>query len=889
MEQPHGGLRQPVPGFDKKPRRRGLTGSRESGLSEREVLHSLIAREAAAEGIVLLKNEGGLLPLKRGERIALYGGLHTLKGGTGSADVNERKTLSIHEGLVQAGFVITTEPWLVLCEEAYEEARAKWKDLIYDKMRSESLPFHKAYFDTVFHMPCGPLPEPTFMRSDDARLAVFVLARTAGEGRDRRAEAGDYYLSDEEAVFLRELALHYTDMALVINSGGPVDLSFSDSLPALRSIVLLGQAGQECGAALADVLSGTAVPSGRLSDTWALRYEDYPNAAYFGPYRKTGLRDEYREGIYVGYRYFDSFGCPCRYGFGFGLSYTEFDIEAEELFIQGDSVCLRVSVQNSGSTWAGKEVVQLYVSPPQSGLAKEFRRLAAFKKTALLAPAEKEVIVLRVPLERLASYDEGRSAWILEAGLYGLWLGNSLEASRLAGALSLSRVSVLRQCSEICPLPKDNTETAPRGAEIPYAAIEPPRQALRKREEEWQQRLEAESLPLISIDSLCSSAEREKRPHTDSLCGNTEAEQRQLPPPESPAHEIARALPLSEAARLTVGAFWPEGAGEIGASGFIPGAAGETYGGLTDPPWNLASLVLADGPGGLRLRQSYRVRDGRWLKEADGIELDRAFFAAETHDAFDERRYQFCTAIPTATVLAQTWNPDLVQKTGSLVGEEMNLFEITLWLAPSMNIHRNPLGGRNFEYYSEDPLLTGLIAAALVRGVQDIAGCGAVIKHYACNNQEDNRLASDSRLSERALREIYLKGFEIVVKTARPFAMMSAYNMINSVYAACNYDLCTRTARTEWGFEGIIMTDWMATLLASDGKCSASACIRAGTDLIMPGTEADFDDICRALREGRLSEDELRMAAARIISVILKSNQYENPAPAYPGTPAQGA
>ena len=331
---------------------------------------------------------------------------------------------------------------------------------------------------------------------------------------------------------------------------------------------------------------------------------------------------------------------------------------------------------------------------------------------------------------------------------------------------------------------------------------------------------------------------------------------------------------------MTVGALDGQSRGLIGAAGkSVPGAAAETTSVLSGEPYRVASVVLADGPAGLRLRQSYQVKDGELVESGAIGELEQQFFPKK---AVTEGMtyYQYCTAMPVGTLLAQSWNPALAEELGGMVGREMELFEISLWLAPGMNIHRNPLGGRNFEYYSEDPLLTGKIAAAVTRGVQSVAGCGATIKHFACNNQEEERLNSDSVVSERALREIYLKGFEITVKEAQPMAVMTAYNKINGIYAANNYDLCTEVLRGEWNFAGIVMTDWATTLSAEDGTCSAAGCIAAGNDLIMPGSETDCDSIRRAAESGTLPKEALRDCAYRNIRMILQTNQYEN-APAY--------
>ena len=294
-----------------------------------------------------------------------------------------------------------------------------------------------------------------------------------------------------------------------------------------------------------------------------------------------------------------------------------------------------------------------------------------------------------------------------------------------------------------------------------------------------------------------------------------------------------------------------------------------------EEPWNVASIALADGPAGLRLKKEYQVEDGRIVPTDFLSALEGGFFAAPK-----EKRgtsyYQYCTAIPVGTLLAQTWNLDLVRELGEMIGHEMELFGITLWLAPGMNIHRNPLCGRNFEYYSEDPLLAGMMAASMTLGVQKVPGCGTTIKHYACNNQEDNRMGSDSVLSERTLREIYLKGFEIAIKDAQPMSIMTSYNLINGVHAANCYDTCTRAARDEWGFAGAIMTDWTTTNVQIQGECTAAGCMRAGNDMVMPGMEEDHENIRKELKEGTLDIRELKRGIYNTVNIILQSNQYED-------------
>ena len=340
---------------------------------------------------------------------------------------------------------------------------------------------------------------------------------------------------------------------------------------------------------------------------------------------------------------------------------------------------------------------------------------------------------------------------------------------------------------------------------------------------------------------------------------------------EKDALDFVNTLTEKELIDLAAGDPGKAQGGNLGAAGIsVPGSAGETHRCAIDK--GLASIVLADGPAGLRLMKYYHVNDGSIVTMPFEFSLEGGLFYDDSRELPGERYYQYCTAIPVGTLLAQTWNRALIREVGAMIGTEMEYFGVTLWLAPGMNIHRNPLCGRNFEYYSEDPYVAGTIAAAMTEGVQSNYGCGTTIKHFACNNQEDNRMGSDSVISERTLREIYLKGFEIAVRESQPLSIMTSYNLINGVHAANNYDLCTETARNEWGFKGMIMTDWTTTEV--DEKCTASGCMRAGNDLVMPGCFGDHDNMHKELAEGTLKIEDLKACIARLVSVIWKSNQY---------------
>ena len=844
-----------------KLRKRGYVGTTSTVMSQREKDNAILAREAAAEGFVLLKNEAQTLPLKPGTKIGLYGAgaVRTIKGGTGSGDVNNRYNVNIYDGLKNAGYEITSVEWLEGYDRGYLAARESWKAEIFRKLTEDcNGNFFEAYSTTPFSMPAGAAIDEAAAKEDGAEIAMYVLARIAGENADRRDEAGDYYITEEERARIAALCEAYEKVILVVNTGGLIDLAFTDEFPNITAVLQFVQAGQEGGNALADVISGKVTPSGKLVDSWALDYMDYPNAAYFSHKSGDVYREEYREGIYVGYRYFDTFDVPVRYSFGYGLSYTEFDIKvtgiSKQISAQGKpTLSVSVDVINTGAAYSGKEVVQVYVSCPQGKLPKEFRRLAAFGKTKLLAPGETQSLTLSMELYQLASYSEEQAAWLLETGTYGIWVGNALSTAALCGTFVRDETQVLVQCEHICPL-KESLEE-----------LQPDKAKLEEKQTAWLRKAEERKLPKVQISA--------KELPTETVVYDKLHDQY-----PGRAGEIVDQLSTEELIALATGdPAKDQGASALGSAGqTVPGAAAETVTVAEKAPYYVASIVLADGPAGLRLRSEYQVREDGSIDGGDFLDGFENGYFAEPKESKGIVYHQYCTAIPVGTLLAQSWNLELMHTLGRMIAGEMNEFEVTLWLAPGMNIHRNPLCGRNFEYYSEDPLLAGSMAAAMTQGVQSIPGCGTTIKHFACNNQEDNRMGSDSILSERTLREIYLKGFETAIRSAQPMAMMTSYNLINGVHAANNYDICTKAARDEWGFAGAIMTDWTTTTDSTAGECTAAGCMKAGNDMVMPGDMRDHASIRQALKDGTLDIRELKRCVYHTIKIILQSNQYED-------------
>ncbi|MGM9659694.1 MAG: glycoside hydrolase family 3 protein [Faecousia sp.] len=801
------------------------SGTTNPAVSEREKAHGSLARQIAAEGMVLLKNEG-LLPLKKVPVTLLgSGAVKTVKGGIGSGDVNNRWTVSIYEGLQNAGIPIVSRAWLEEYEACYDVARENWKQQVLEKARTVENCFD-AYSANPFVLPEG---RPV-TREDvaGAKAAIFVISRISGEGKDRRLAAGDYYLSQREQETLRLLNSCKVPTVVILNAGGVIELTdILEECSMIQAVLNISQPGQEAGDAVADVLFGKASPGGRLTATWPKRYEDIPYSDSFSYLNGDLSMEYYREGIFVGYRYFDSFGVEPLFPFGHGLSYTTFETELADVTIEDGKVSLGVRVMNTGSL-SGREVVEIYVSLPQSGIPKEARRLVGFAKTKSLAPGGEETVTVSFDSKAIASFHSLKSCWMVQQGSYGIWVSRSIEDGVLAAVLEVAQDTVIEETTPCFPLPE------------PMEELDAP-EKIRQQEQAWLSDAKTRGVPVYAF--VPAKVVRAFAPR-----------------------HYAENQPLEKLIPLLYGNI-TEGASTLGFAGIrVPGSAGETSEAL-EAEYGVKSLIMADGPAGLRLRQSYEV--DRETDRVYGVgvfgSLENGFLEPMTYHENADLYYQYCTAFPVGTALAQTWDVDLMVEFGKAIAVEMQEFHVDMWLAPGMNIQRNPLCGRNFEYFSEDPLLAGAAAAAVTMGVQSRKGCGVTIKHFSGNNQEDNRMGVDCQISRRALREIYLRNFEIAVKSSSPKAIMTSYNLINGVHSANRKDLCTTVAREEWGFDGILMTDWYTTV-PEDGS-TPWMCADAGNDIIMPGNPQDAANIRQAVKEGLLSEEAVRACAGRIIDL----------------------
>lgn len=833
----------------------GVVGNEESAL---EAANRKLAKKAAKEGFVLLKNDGAL-PVTA-QKVALYGmgARMTVKGGLGSGSVEERYSVNIEEGLINAGLTITTQSWLDDYDEEYRVTYQAYRDMVEEKIAGLTNPMQiiPLAHSFVYRFPSGRLISEEDVKESMTDTAVYVLMRQAGEGNDRKLEAGDYYLTDVERQNLKTVAASYQHTVLVINVGGMIDMGFLDEIPGIDAVVYFCQGGEEGGNALAELLTGKENFSGKLADTIPMCYEDIPFSDEFS-YLNDDLKNEYyKEDIYVGYRYFDSFDKEVRYPFGYGLSYTDFHMDAKNVVVQGSHVTLTVNVNNTGERYSGKEVVQVYLSSPEGELEKEYQSLCAFAKTKELAPGEEEVLTVGFDLAGQASYLERTASWVLEQGEYLVRVGNSSRNTKVCAVLSLDRTVTVRQCKNCCE-ETDGFEKLHRGDRD--SSGKDKQNCSQKENIAGDGGMEAETIQpeVIQITLCADDFVKEIIDYTKPSV--TESAQEK---------EILDSLSVEEMAEFVRGGDLqkvPEGAHDI------HGAGGKTVTSLLGK--GIRNVVFSDGPAGVNIVNRVCYAADGTCKPVDIPERYNWGFLAKmakermcSSDGTIVSRY--ATAWPVEMLLAQTWNIELLEQIGEAVADEMLLFGVTIWLAPGMNIHRNPLGGRTFEYYSEDPVVTGMMAAALTKGVQSRDGVGTCIKHFCCNNTEDNRNGISSNVSERALREIYLKGFEIAVKTSQPKTVMSSYNQLNHVYTANRYDLLTDILRCEWGFEGLVMTDW--------GSCGKEAgkpqqCAPAGNDLIMPGSDWDKEEILKALSDGSMTKEDVRTSACRVLRVMLEA------------------
>ena len=713
-----------------------------------EAIHTRILRESAAECTLFL-NKNDEFPIDKPCKVLLLGSgaRDTLKGGLGSGAVDSKYT-TCEEGLENAGFKITSKNWL---------SKSKY-------------PLEKEHND---------------VKGD---IAVYVLARESGQGMDREVKKGDVLLTNTEIKNILYLHKNYKKFMLVLNVCGVVDLS---PVKEVSNILILSQLGRVTGDILADIILGKQNPSGKLATTWA-KVKDYKFIKEFGNPQDTN----YIEGVYVGYRYFNSAGIKPLYPFGYGKSYTSFEISKISLTNIKDEINIKVKVKNIGN-YSGKEIIQIYVSPSQENENKPYQSLVSFKKTKELKPLEEEEMELLFKLRNIARYDIKKAYYILDKGKYIIRVGNNSEDTNIYGYIELDEDIITEQLRNI------------------YVE---------------DLGFEDYKVKVVLKDDL-TNIQKIKLTKQDFIFKKVEYNYK------FQINDKISKLKDSELANLCIGDYT-----DINEK--MMGVGGLTTKSLEDVK---EYIRMADGPAGLRVTKIL--------------------------DANDKVYDEYVSALPIETALAQTFNTDLIEKYGNIIGKEMEILKIQLLLAPALNIHRNILCGRNYEYFSEDPLISGKMAAAITKGVQSYKNKGTTLKHLVANNQEKNKHNNNSKMSERTLREIYLRGFQIAIEESHPIAIMTSYNLLNGIHPSQNKQILIDVLRNEWNFTGLIMSDWSISFNPQSKYSiyppqNVFDNIIGGNNLMMPGSDIDYNYLIEKLNQKALTRDFLLRCASKVYDTI---------------------
>ena len=765
--------------------------------------YAALARQATAEGCVLLENEGQALPLREGERVAVFGRMafHYYKSGLGSG------------GLVNTRYVVGILDALKDCKEIRldEKLMGIYEDWIRENPFDEGQGWGRVPW-------CQKEMEVTDEMLGCARdndVSLVIIGRTAGEDQDNNAGPGSYCLTETEEDMIRRVCQVSKRTVVVLNVGNIIDMSWVKKYHP-QAVLYAWQGGQEGGNGVADVLTGKVCACGKLTDTIAQSIEDYPSTENFGD----PFKNYYKEDIYVGYRYFETFAKDkVLYPFGYGLSYTGFGIKAEILKNSEEELTVAAEVVNTGAV-KGKEVVEVYAKVPQGKLGNPARRLIGFAKTGELTPGEKEEVVIVIPKYDLTSYDDSgvtghKSCYVLEEGTYEIFVGSDVRSAESAGCYE-EKFRVVEKLQEAyAPVEKFSRMKAVLMPDGSYQAV-------------------TEEVPVRTVDPQ----ERRKQNLPETLAYTGDKGYKLVDVLDGKVSMENFVAQIREEDLIAM--FRGEG---MCSPKVTPGTAA-AFGGVTESMKALGIPVgcCADGPSGIRMDCG-----------------TKAF------------------SLPNGTALGCTFNTELVGDLYEMTGKELRLNKIDSLLGPGMNIHRNPLNGRNFEYISEDPLLTGRICATQVKAMAK-SGIGSTIKHFCGNNQEVGRSTSDSVMSERCLREIYLKGFEMAVREGGARSVMTTYGSVNGLWTAGSYDLCTTILRKEWGFEGIVMTDWWAKSNYEGHQAEVSVkapMVAAQNDIYMVVSDAkanpEKDDVEEMLHAGKLTLGELQRNGANILGFLLKS------------------
>ena len=820
----------------------------------------LLARRIAEESIVLLKNEDHMLPLKEKKEIAFFGRtqIGTLYSGNGSGGANVAGCGTILEECENCG--IRPEPLLkgfyeykINEERVTEEDEFDWtkvSEMVNSGIMYEIFGKYRAPLDE-YEVP-GTLIDQAAEKTD---TALIVIGRNSGGEECDRHLSEDYYLTNSEESLLKEVCSHFTNVVVVVlNVNGLIDLSWVRKYANIKSLLFIGIPGEEGASALAGILTGETNPSGKLAVTIAEHYEDYPSADHFSwdkehlenvlDYESYGLSSEengstgfskspvsvYWEDIYTGYRYFDTFGKPVLYPFGYGLSYTEFAISDASAEKQNGGIMVTANVKNIGEI-SGKEVIQVYLSKvnPAEGVERPYQELKGFEKTADLAPGEKEKVKIWIPWRELAVYDEGRAAWVIESGDYLLKMGNSSRDTSLVGMVRLGDTVLTEQCANRMIILECNRDKLSFLTQKDYAGCH------------LEDRCEKKPDGGVTGMAVISVTEE------DILAGG---ESRQA---EKETQQNLPELSIEELASLCVG--------------YGPGTPFAAVGDRSDPS------AIFDGEGKPITTNNHPTGYPGYVSPAIEEKGIKSIFYKDGPAGIGG------IAWPTEMLIACSFDRKLWQMFGDAVGKECEDQQVNVWLAPAVNLHRNPLCGRNFEYFSEDPYLTGVCACEITKGVQNGRPVIVCPKHFAANEQETFRRgnagkkvdAVDSILTERSARELYLKPFEMLVREAHIACIMTSFNKINGVFAGGSKDLCTRILREEWGFDGAVVTDWGDMDIVVDGADA----VAAGNDIVMPGGPPVIRQILKGYEEGRVTREEMETAAGHLLCMIRRIHGKE--------------
>lgn len=821
-----------------------------------------IARKIAEESIVLLKNANHILPLKEKKEIAFFGRtqIGTLYSGNGSGGANIAGCGTILEecekrGIKPESLLKGFYEYKASAEQVTEEDEFDWtkvSEMVNSGIMYEIFGKYRAPLDEY------DVPETLiFQAAEKTDTAIFVIGRNSGGEECDRHLPEDYYLTRSEESLLKDICTHFANVVIVLNVNGLIDLSWVKKYASIKSLLFIGIPGEEGASALAGILTGEINPSGKLAVTIAEHYEDYPSADHFSwdkehlenilDYESYGLSSEengstgfmkspvtvYWEDIYTGYRYFDTFGKQVLYPFGYGLSYTAFAISDALVKKQNGGILVTADVKNIGEM-SGKEVIQVYLSKvyPAEGMERPYQELKGFEKTSDLAPGEKEQVKICIPWRELAVYDEERAAWVIESGDYLLKMGNSSRDTFAKGLICVEKTILAEQCTNCLNI----TECNNGKIEFLTQKENDAGMASVLNITEQNKDVSGQNIIFVTPEDVHDVQENRK-------CGKGTISKAETTVSERKKERNLAELSIKELAALCVG--------------YGPGTPFAAVGDRSDPS------TIFDDEGKPMTTNSHPTGYQGYVSPAIEEKGIKSIFYKDGPAGIGG------VAWPTEMLIACSFDKKLWQMFGDAVGKECEEQQVNVWLAPAVNLHRNPLCGRNFEYFSEDPYLTGVCACEITKGVQNSRPVIVCPKHFAANEQETFRRgnagrnvdATDSILTERALRELYLKPFEMLVKDAGIACIMTSFNKINGTFAGGSHDLCTHILREEWGFEGAVVTDWGDMDMVVDGADA----VAAGNDIVMPGGPPVIRQILKGYEEGRVTREELEQAVRHLL------------------------